>query len=193
MTSSCPNLASENLGKAPEESWGQTPIPSSPAQPRVGAGLERRLGGGAEPTRCRLQPLHPQRWRGSISHPPGARFSLRKHSVDKELLMHNVWPSEQEEEGGKRTTEQRKGKKKRLRWSGLLPLHPGSCIFPCHLWILCSLKLPALLGAALWAQARAVPKVRPLDGDRAPPALLLACPFLQPSRTGERSQMLGQA
>lgn len=49
MTSSCPNLASENLGKAPQESWGRTPIPSSPAQPRVGAGLERRLGGELSP------------------------------------------------------------------------------------------------------------------------------------------------
>lgn len=53
MTSSCPNFAAGNLGKALWGSWGWTltPFPHPPAQPRVGARLERWLR-GAEPTHC---------------------------------------------------------------------------------------------------------------------------------------------
>lgn len=45
----------------------------------------------------------------------GSQVSLRKCCVGKELLMHNVWTSEQEGDGTKRMNKKRKGAEKRLR------------------------------------------------------------------------------
>lgn len=109
----------------------------------------------------------------------GSRVSRRECCVGKELLMHYVWTSEQEGDGGKRTNEKKERGGREVERVGSPPSSPRFGIFPCYAWTLCSLKPPKCpcpprrcsMGPS--APLRAVPALWPLNGDRAPAALLL--------------------
>lgn len=71
----------------------------------------------------------------------GSRVSLRQCCVGKELLMHYVWTSEQEGDGGKRTNEKKERGGKEVERVGSPPSSP-------RLWHFSLLRVDPLLPKA---------------------------------------------